>query len=214
MKTATIKNILAVVIFSFLLAACGGDDNQFNSKDSTSDNALKMPPLGDIRHNPVNYLQNVYFFEDFRDRVCNGNFYNKWYPSMTFHNDTFFFAEIVDDWGLIRYSEFGEVLDGGYFNRVDDYGVITHPNGPSDGSVETSYQAIAQKVCQIAYRAISSYPMWTGNTGYDAAFLMEDDNGIIYGIDLNQPIVANPVFYYNTNTGEGSKYTIWEENID
>lgn len=87
-----------------------------------------------------------------------------------------------------------------FFRSELENGQIDHANGFRDSSIETTRAEIVTKLKNI----VANANMYSYQGG--AFFLIQTKDGDMYGIDLNAPIVANPIYFVDHESQEGYSF--------
>lgn len=194
--------ILISLLFIILISGCGDNgirmfdpisDSTNDSSASASASPSPQSQTPQITYNPVDFYQTISNFETFKVKVRDGQFIKK---------------TIFDDVTDVSYdmTEFRDENSniGSFFREENlDSEIIKHENGSFDSSYQASRLSIVSHFNDILdhVNTLDGYTYMGG-----ASFKVSDSrNGNTYTIDLNEPIVANPVYYFNKKDNGGYK---------
>ncbi len=193
---------LILLVWSLLIALSCGSDNGVTRGGNA-------PPVVDhyptFSYNPVVYYTVTDDFKEFKELVIRGQFV---YPSSGWidYNMTEYEVEKTEDFCL-RFStcttfDYNRIS---VFTRINDDNSIIHPNGKYDRAIERSYEAIQKRLYDIINDAVEYRYLNTAEIGYRGVggFRIKAKDGNYYDIDLNRPLIVNPVYFYNPNKNYG-----------
>ena len=205
-----IFNLLAVLSLALLLSACGDDDNKTKKVVTTSTSPITAP----TGYNPTNEYQTVADFNTFRTKVAAGNF------KIPNSYSQFRFDEYSQDiqtsdyncgWNFdlfrwesetqtCQYSQYRTVLDG-EFLRSETGGNLIYENGLVSFQSGISHTAIISSLLQLIEESRYGNNLYRQTHLGESRYKISTDNGISAIIDLNIPLIANPVEFINHNDG-------------
>ncbi len=190
MKLEKFFQPVLVLVLALLLSACGSDNS---TTDTTS-------------YNPSTTSQSVTDFESFKTKVIDGNFIVQDQDSL----ELWFEDYIVDintqdstEWWIftVNSSMNYNYQRLGIFFREESYNYVDHKNGQFDSAVETTHKQILDKLKAIIDKTKKYEKVYFLQAAYDVT--TTDDK--IYRIDLNSPLVANPIAFEDRSDPEEYK---------
>ncbi|HLE10267.1 MAG: hypothetical protein A2504_04795 [Bdellovibrionales bacterium RIFOXYD12_FULL_39_22] len=201
MKVIKSTTLLASILTILFLASCGSDNKTVPSKTPTSGtNPATTPTTG---YHPTDTHQFIYAITEFKKKVVAGSFRRPLGDFTVTYRDYINSIEIEDhcSWDWLTCNSYSQDYDRkGYFDRSEIDAVVHHENGEYDSAVETTHQAVINKLINILNKKKFERRMG------DAAYEITTTENKVYFIDLNVPVAVNPVYYYNLVTGEGYYY--------